>query len=134
MAASDSVDVLIIGGGPAGLTAATTLARQLHSVTLFDSKEYRNAGAFYMNMVPTWDHKDPRDFRAASRKEILSNYSTLQIEDTKIENATRTEDGLFALQDGNGKVWEGRKLILAIGSADDYPAIEGYEECWPTRM
>ena len=54
-------DVLIIGGGPAGLSAATGLARQLYTAVVFDSGVYRNARAKHMHNVPTWDHRDPAD-------------------------------------------------------------------------
>ena len=128
-----TVDVLIIGGGPAGLTSAITLARQLHTVVLFDSGSYRNAGVRYMHMVPTWDHKDPKDFRAGAKKDILQNYKSVRIEDTEIKTAKKVEDW-FELQDSKGNVWKGRKLILATGSADSYPEIEGYEESWGNGM
>lgn len=57
--ASAVVDTLLIGGGPAGLSAALALARQLHSAVVFDSGVYRNALSKHMHTVATWDHKDP---------------------------------------------------------------------------
>jgi thioredoxin reductase len=54
-------DVLIIGGGPAGLAVATGLARQLYTAVVFDSGVYRNARTQHMHNVPTWDHRNPAD-------------------------------------------------------------------------
>ncbi|MCJ1241064.1 hypothetical protein MMC14_009068, partial [Varicellaria rhodocarpa] len=108
MSTVDTVDVLIIGGGPAGLTSAMTLARQLHTVVLFDSGSYRNAGAFFMHMVPTWDHKDPKDFRAGAKKDILQNYRSVRIEDTEIKTVKKLEDG-FELHDTIRKLRDTKK-------------------------
>jgi hypothetical protein len=71
MSKSQTFDALIICGGPAGLPAAYGLARLLHSVVLFDSGVYRNARSSHMHVVPTWDHRDSKDFRAAARKDLL---------------------------------------------------------------
>lgn len=77
-------DVAIIGGGPAGLTAAATLARQLHTAVVFDSHKYRNAKASQMHMVPGHEGKDPADFRRESREGILSQYSTNEFQDAEV--------------------------------------------------
>ena len=133
MAGSKPFDVIIIGGDPAGLAAAVTLARQVHTVVLFDSGSYRNASANYMHTVPTWDHRHPEEFRAAGRKDVLENYETIKVQNAEIENI-KQEDGPFVSRDTTGKVWISRKILLATGSSDIYPDLEGYGECWGSGM
>jgi thioredoxin reductase len=46
----------------------------------------------------------------------------------------KINDSLFEVADETGKVWQGRKVILATGSEDVFPDIEGYEDGWVKRM
>ena len=50
-----AIDVLIIGGGPAGLATALALCRARHTCVVFDSGTYRNSLCQYMHSVPPWD-------------------------------------------------------------------------------
>lgn len=128
------LDVLIIGGGPAGLSVATGLARQLYTAVVFDSGVYRNALSKHMHNVATWDHRDPSEFRAKAREDILRRYSTIQFQNTTVESVRKTPESQFEATDAQGKVWTGRKLMLATGVRDVYPDIDGYADCWAKSM
>ncbi|KGO74476.1 Pyridine nucleotide-disulfide oxidoreductase, class-II [Penicillium italicum] len=122
-------DALIIGGGPAGLSVATGLARQLHRAIVFDSGVYRNSLASHMHNVASWDHKLPEEFRQAARDRILSRYETIQFENIEIKKVQRTSEGFNAV-DSRDRVWTGKKLVFANGVRDILPDIPGYGECW----
>ncbi|KAK7995847.1 FAD/NAD(P)-binding domain-containing protein [Apiospora marii] len=130
----DFTDVAIIGGAP-GLTAANTVARQLHTAVVYDNGEYRNKGAKQFHMILTWDHKDPAEYRAEARKNIEANYSTVQfassVEVAKIE---KKSDSHFEVHDSSGTVTKFRKVILAVGSSNVFPSIPGYQELWGRRI
>jgi gliotoxin/aspirochlorine biosynthesis thioredoxin reductase len=134
MTMASLLDVLIIGGGPAGLSAAMTVARALHTAVVFDSHAYRNLLAKNMHAVTTWDHRPPQEFRNTAKSSILSRYSTIRFEDARIDSLKKTDKGIFQLIDENGKEWFGRKLLLATGVKDVYPDINGYGDCWVSGM
>jgi len=110
---------------------ALTLARQLHSVILFDSGTYRNDFAEHQHMVLGFDHEKPTDYRAAARKSILSRYElTVTIHDVAVTAVEKKQEDLFELKDANGKVYHGKKLVLASGVEDIMPDMPGFKECW----
>ncbi|PSD86665.1 hypothetical protein C7G64_19140, partial [Acinetobacter baumannii] len=128
------IDVAVIGGGPAGLSAASTLARQLHTVTVFDSQVYRNARSSSMHMVPGWENKDPKDFRASAKNDIVANYSTVEFTNLGVTKIEKKNDAHFMVSDSNGKEWQFHKIILAVGSSNIFPSIDGYEKLWGERI
>ncbi|KAK7928311.1 hypothetical protein PG985_005309 [Apiospora marii] len=132
-------DVLILGAGPAGLSAAAGLARQLHTAVVFSSSRFRNERARHMHNVPGWDHRDPAEFRAVSREQILARYDTIRFVDCEIARVAKVGgDGkplLFEAVDTSGNRYRGRRVIVASGVRDIMPAdIPGYDELWGRRI
>jgi thioredoxin reductase len=128
------VDALIIGAGPAGLSAALALARQLHTAVVFNSSLFRNARSEHMHTIPTWDHKDPAAFRGATRKEILERYNTISFKDCEVAKVEKTSVGDFAATAVDGTTFTGRRVLLASGVTDLPLDIQGYDECWGRSM
>lgn len=127
-------DTLILGGGPAGLSTALGLARQLYSVVVFDSQQYRNDPADRMHNVLSWDHKPPSDFRASARANILSRYDTVTIRSAKIDSIVKTKEGNFEATDYNGGKTVGKTVVLAMGVTDQMLDISGFEKLWGRSM
>lgn len=127
-------DTLILGAGPAGLSAALGLARQLYSVVVFDSQRYRNHPASHMHNVLTWDHKSPVDFRESAKANLLARYDSVVFRDSRIDEIAKLEDGTFEVTDGLGAKTLGRKIVLATGVEDVMLDVEGFAELWGRSM
>jgi thioredoxin reductase len=125
-------DVLIIGGGAAGLSAALVLARARRRVAVVDSGEPRNAPAAHMQGFLGSDGLPPTELLAAGRKEV-SGYGGRVISGT----VTRIEplpsgDGLpqFDVSVDEGPPLRARRLVFATGLRDELPDIPGVRERW----
>ncbi|KAJ5674044.1 FAD-dependent pyridine nucleotide-disulfide oxidoreductase, partial [Penicillium macrosclerotiorum] len=132
-------DALIVGGGPAGLSAALALARVQRTALVFDSGHYRNEKVTAMHTVLTRDGTPPTEFRQIARSQIEDKYPHIHFSRAKIHHASHTEigDGYMGYQvaDTYNAVYKGRKLILALGSQDVLPMnIEGYQENWASHI
>ncbi|KAH7559388.1 hypothetical protein BM1_04325 [Bipolaris maydis] len=141
-------DILIIGGGPAGLNAALTCARTRTTALVLDSQQYRNQGISHMHTVASRDHMAPQDFRDIAREQIEARYDTVWFHTTIITSARKSLFPLpsssspslhtpysgFEITDSSGISYRGKKLILATGSRDILPDIPGYAENWPSHI
>ncbi|KAF5021308.1 hypothetical protein F66182_6706 [Fusarium sp. NRRL 66182] len=124
-------DVLIIGGGPAGLSMASGLARQIYTALVLDSGVYRNAPAKHMHNVVGFDHVDPAQFRAKAREDLEKRYESIEFKSATIVTVQKTDAGTFEAVDDQGTVYRGKKLGLGTGVRDifeDQPS--GYRDCW----
>jgi thioredoxin reductase len=122
-----TLDVAIVGGSFAGLTAALQLGRASRQVAVFDTGHPRNAASPAAHGVPGWDGRAPGDILAAIRKDV-SAYPTVRFHDQAVTGLTGGVDA-FQLSTAMGDV-TARRVILACGIADRLPDIPGLAEGW----
>lgn len=134
MAQKLCADVFVIGAGPAGLSAALALCRQKFRTIVFDSGVYRNARSKHMHMVPTWDHRDAKDFRQATREQILERYDTTLFVDQRVDKLEKIEGGNFKATCGNGRSYTAKRVVLATGVTDQMLDIKGYSDAWASSI
>lgn len=119
-----SYDVIIVGGGPAGLNAALVLGRCRHHVLLCDSGQYRNQVSHAMHGFLSRDGFPPAELLRLGREQ-LTPYGVTMMQ-TQITDATR-RDTHFELTTAQGEVIHARKLLLATGILDNLPQVAGFD-------
>jgi len=124
-------DVVVLGAGPAGLSAALMLGRARRRVVVIDSGEPRNRFAAHMHGVLGRDGTDPRDLARTGRAEVqrygvqIVDGAVVQVEDATPNLLARTADG---------RCWSSRALIAATGVVDRLPDIPGLESRWGSSV
>ena len=126
--AEDVYDVAIVGGGPAGLSAALWLARYLHSVVLVDSGDPRNWETRGVNgFLGSQGIKSP-DLRKRGREDAERFGAELVA--AVVDKVDNVNGERFVLTLQSGDRIESRRLMLAIGIKDVWPRIPGLADCY----
>ncbi|MEP7177178.1 MAG: NAD(P)/FAD-dependent oxidoreductase [Gemmatimonadales bacterium] len=118
-------DCIIVGGGPAGLSAALMLGRCRRRVLVCDTGRSRNRWSHAVHGFLTRDGTSPDELLRLAREE-LAGYSTVALCGQEVVEATRAAEG-FTLGCRDGSDLQTRKLLLATGVVDELPAVDGLE-------
>ena len=123
---SQSWDVIVVGGGSAGLSAALMLGRARRSVLVLDGGPPRNAVAGHMHGVLGHDGLPPLELVARGREEI-ARYG-VEVRSARATGARLEADGVVVIVDGEEV--RTRRLVVATGLSDELPDIPGIQQHW----
>jgi thioredoxin reductase len=117
-------DVVVVGGGAAGLSAALVLGRARRRVAVVDGGAPRNAPAEHMHGFLSRDGMSPSDFLAVGRDEA-AGYGV-----DFISGHAHSIEPAFSIHLADGETLEGRRLLIATGATDEIPLVPGLRERW----
>lgn len=119
-------DVIVVGGGAAGLSGALALARSRRSVLVIDDGTPRNAPAEHVHNFLTRDGVPPAELYAIGRQEV-AGYGGEFV--TGTVTAVRRDDG-FTVELADGTTYQARRLLVTTGLTDVLPDVAGLAERW----
>ena len=123
---NETYDVVVIGGGAAGLAGAVALARSRRSVLVVDSGEPRNAPAAHVHNFLSRDGTPPSEILAAGREDLAKYGGHAQT--GRVTGLSRDGER-FAVQIGDRAV-TARRLLVATGLRDELPDVPGLTARW----
>ncbi|WKX74316.1 NAD(P)/FAD-dependent oxidoreductase [Streptomyces sp. XD-27] len=147
-ASDEAYDVVVVGGGAAGLSAALVLGRARRRVAVVDTGAPRNAPAAHMHGFLSRDGMPPADLLATGRAEVAGYGVRLvagRVEDIAHGRVERIEHGRvehiangrvehiangFLVRLAGGPMLGARRLLVATGLHDDVPDLPGVRERW----
>ncbi|MGN6680814.1 MAG: NAD(P)/FAD-dependent oxidoreductase [Streptosporangiaceae bacterium] len=124
---TSSYDVVVIGGGAAGLNGALMLARSRRSVMVIDSGSPRNAPAAGVHGFLSRDGIPPVELLDRGRAEVRAYGGQVMSGEVSL---VEKENALFAVRLADGRKLNARRLLVATGLSDELPDIPGVHERW----
>lgn len=120
-------DIVIVGGGPGGLSAALALGRARKKVLVCDAGPRRNAAAVEMHNFVTRDGIAPQEFRRIAREQ-MQQYTSVEIREVSVEKITGAKNN-FTVTLSDGEV-TARRILLTTGMIDTRLDLPGIERHW----
>ncbi|MFI6654379.1 NAD(P)/FAD-dependent oxidoreductase [Streptomyces sp. NPDC050523] len=124
---TEKYEVIVVGGGAAGLSAALVLGRARRRTLVVDAGEPRNAPAAHMQGFLSRDGMAPAEFLAVGREEI-ARYGVELVRDRAVDATREGDGGDFAVTLAGGRTVHARALVIATGLKDELPDVPGVAE------
>ncbi|GAB2528820.1 NAD(P)/FAD-dependent oxidoreductase [Rufibacter soli] len=128
MTETTEVDVVIVGGSYAGLSAAMSLGRALRRVLVLDTGSPCNQQTPHSHNFLTQDGETPAALAQKAREQVAA-YPTVTLVQDKAVQATG-QNRNFQVTTATGAVISANKLVFATGVKDLMPALKGFSDCW----
>ncbi|MGI9022199.1 MAG: NAD(P)/FAD-dependent oxidoreductase [Acidimicrobiales bacterium] len=119
--------MIVVGGGPAGLAAATWLSRYRRSVLVLDGGPPRSGSTDFTHGYLGSDPISPSELLDRARAELAA-YATASRRQTRATTAWAEGAGRFTVATDDGADVRARRLVLATGVVDERPPVAGIEE------
>lgn len=123
----DGYDVVVVGGGAAGLNGALMLARSRRTVVVIDAGEPRNAPAAGVHGLLARDGVTPAELLERGREEVRGYGG--HVVSGEVVDAVREDDG-FTVRLADGRTVDARRLLVTTGLTDELPEVPGLRERW----
>ncbi|MFN3601919.1 MAG: FAD-dependent oxidoreductase [Dietzia sp.] len=134
-------DVIVVGGGAAGLSAALMLGRARRRVLVVDAGEPRNRFAAHMHGVLGHEGVDPLELLRRGREELQEYDVTVRtgsvtvVQDSGVDDARIDDDEIgLTVEFADSSRATTRALVVASGQTDELPDIPGLREFWGTSV
>lgn len=124
MTENNAYEVVVVGGGAAGLSAALVLGRSRRRTLVVDAGEPRNAPSAHMQGYLSRDGMSPAEFLAVGREEI-ARYGVELVRDRVVDVS---REGDFTAVLAGGRTVRARQLVIATGLTDELPPVPGLAE------
>ena len=125
---STPYDAVIVGGGPAGLSAALVLGRATKRVLLVDDDRPANAVSEGVGGLLGHDRVKPADLRDSGRRQ-LEEHASVDVRHGAVEDVEHIRDG-FVVRPSDGPPVRAEAIVLAHGLRYDPPSLPGIEALW----
>jgi thioredoxin reductase len=126
------VDVLIVGGGPGGLSCALSIVRGGRKIIICDDNNPRNKNAECIRNLPGHEGINPLDYLKLLKKGF-DNYPDADIKNNKVISIEKKENEFITILD-NKEIILSKKVVIAEGVKDILPDIPGVRELWGTSV
>lgn len=124
-------DAIIIGGGPAGLSAALNFGRGLKRTLIIDADQPRNGVTEESHGYLTQDGVSPGEFRKSAQRDALK-YEDVSLERDRVTNIEKHEDRFIVST--SSAHFTSRQVLLAAGLREKGPDIKNFEQFYGTSV